>query len=114
MPLSPGRAVGEVWDLYLILMGLLSRPVVGPRDHIYGHPASTLTPALGKRPGQEVIVVACECIQGAAWARPGAQHGRSRRSTVKLVPGLRDREPGGSHNDQAPQQVPACKSPGHL
>ena len=49
--------------------------------------------------------MAFEGIQDPELARQDAQHGRSRRSTFKLVTGLMDREPGGGSKDQDPQQV---------
>jgi hypothetical protein len=60
------------------LRRLLYGAVVGQRDPINGHPAAALAPTLGQPCGQESIDMACECSQGAARARQGAQHGRSR------------------------------------
>ena len=98
----------------LVWMGLIYRPMVGQRDHIQGYSASTFPQARGHQLGQEVIEMACECIQVAELARQVAQHDRSRRSPCKLVTGLMDRAPGGGSKAQDPQQVPACNSPGHL
>src|SRR5215475_890192 len=58
--------------------------------------------------------MALECIELTELAGQGAQHGRPRGGTLKLLTSLVYRQPGGGSKDQPPQQVTTFNSPGHL
>ena len=103
------------WDRNYLLTILAQTCCDCPEGHpINGHPTAPFSQALGHQLGQESVAMALAGIESPERAGQVPQHGRPRWRTFKLVTGLVDRQPGGGSQDQHPQQVTPCNSPGHL